>query len=103
MEDIEKQIEEYALKTSGLKSDFDRKEEEYYQSEKVYVYDLVKTIIKSDISKAFHAKGMYSEEEVKNAWRQGYNKAVSSINEDRFNEEDNAPTFEEWLRQNKKK
>lgn len=39
----------------------------------------------------------YSKEDLINAWCGGYNKAVSSINENRYDEEDNSPTFEQWF------
>lgn len=64
MEDIEKKIEEYALKLSGLKPRFDRQEEEYYQSEKVKIYDLVRQVIKSPEAKEYWQQGMYSEEQI---------------------------------------
>lgn len=53
MEDLEKKIEEYALKLSGLKAGFDRQEEEYYQSSKVKIYDLVHQVIRSEVAKQY--------------------------------------------------
>lgn len=52
---------------------------------------------KSEAAKEYWQQGMYSKEILKLAWIAGYNKAVSSINEDRYDEEDNAPTFEQWF------
>ena len=53
MEDIEKKIESYALRLSNLKPGFDRQEEEYYQSEKVRIYDLTKQVVKSNEAKEY--------------------------------------------------
>lgn len=56
----EKKIEQYALKMSGLKEGFDRAEEEYYQTEKLYIYDLIKDVIKSDVAKEYWKDKLFS-------------------------------------------
>jgi len=44
----------------------------------------------------------YTKKDLKDAWDAGYNKAVSSINEDRFDEDDNAPDYNTWFNKKKK-
>lgn len=92
VEDLEKKIESHALRLSNLKPGFDRQEEEYYQSEKVKIYDLVKQVIKSDLAKEYWQQGMYSEEDMIDFGKfcKDYNSSSSTYN------------LHKWLDQNKK-
>lgn len=76
-----------------LSEEFESKPDDSY----IEVIEVVNKVLKSDMAKEYWQKNMYTKEDIKSAWEKGYNKAVSSINEDRYDEEDNAPTFEQWF------
>lgn len=98
MTDLDKQIEYnievYALILSDLKEGFDRDEEEYYQYNKVRIYDTVKQVVKSTVAKEYWQQEMYSEEEVLELLK----KCLFYTGIDSSEEE-----FNDWWKQNKKK
>lgn len=100
--DLEKQIEEYALSNSGLKVEFDRQEEEYYQREKVQIYDMLKEAIKSDTSKHYWQQGMYSEEDMLNFSFWLLNN-IGETSNDRVAHFEDKHYLNKWLERNKKK
>jgi hypothetical protein len=93
MKDFEKQIEDAALKAGVGHSETQAKEISYH-----FINGA-----KSPQAKEYWQEGMYSKEDLNEAFRTGYSKAVSSINEARFDRDDNAPTFEQWFNFYKKK
>lgn len=90
MKDLEKQIEKAA-----------KKDHPYNGSEFSWTIDDRRECFiegaKSTAAKEYWQEGTYFKEDLNEAFKTGYNKAISSINEDRFDEEDNAPTFEQWF------
>lgn len=97
MEDSEEQIERLALRLSNLQAGFNRQEEEYYQSEKVRIYDLTKQVVKSPEAKEYWQQGMYTEVEVLNLFKQFRNDFSIHRNVQIMDFE-----FNEWFNQNKK-
>ena len=65
MDEIDRKIELYALQLSGLKPLFDRAEEEYFNSQAVKIYDLVKQVIKSNMAKEYWLQTFPESEQVK--------------------------------------
>ena len=86
MKDYEKQIEEAAIKCIRGND-----------AMKASPYSCFIEGAKSPETKEYWQQGMYTKENLKAAWNSGYNKAISSINEDRFDEDDTALTFDEWF------
>lgn len=85
MKELEKQIEDAAQKYAKSRLDASTAWGSFVDG------------AKSEAAREYWQEGMYSKEDLREAFSVGYNKAVSSINEDRFDEEDNAPTFEQWF------
>lgn len=94
MKDLEEQIEKAAKLYA---------EENFHVLTPSLVALIYEDGAKSTAAKEHWQEGMYSKEDLNEAFKTGYNKAISSINEDRFDEEDNAPTFEQWFNFYKKK